>query len=91
MGVRLNFSKDHKLYQQDEYWYDINRYGGKLGLYWSILWALLGIVLVILPAGGEQKLLLSLAFMVVICAGFIVIGWRSYRYANKLVSSPARH
>jgi hypothetical protein len=91
MGTRFNFSKDSKLFNQDKYWYDINRYGGKLGLYWSLLWALLGMVLVVLPVGGDQKLLLSLAIIIFICAGFIVIGWRSYRYANKLISAPAGH
>jgi hypothetical protein len=43
VGVRLNFSRNRTLYNQEKYWYDINRYGGKLILPITIAWSLLSL------------------------------------------------
>ena len=45
--------------------------------------------MIALPTDGDLKLNLAPVFMIVILAGYIVIGWRSYRYANNLISTPA--
>lgn len=85
-GVRLNFSRNYKLYNQEKYWYDINRYGGKRCLYISVIWLLLGIVVLILPVSPEIKMGDIIVVLILVIAAFIVSAWQIYRYAEKLVA-----
>ena len=85
-GVRLNFSRNYKLYNQEKYWYDINRYGGKKSLYVSVIWLLLGIVFLILPITPDRKMSIMIAVLILVAAAFIINAWQIYRYAEKLVA-----
>ncbi|HEY3421906.1 MAG TPA: SdpI family protein [Methanocellaceae archaeon] len=85
-GVRLNFSRNRKLYNQDKYWYDINRYGGKRTLFMAIVWILLGIAVLILPLDPDIKLGITFAVIILITVAFIIIAWQIYRYAERLVA-----
>ena len=85
-GVRLNFSRNYKLYNQERYWYDINRYGGNKSLYVSIIWLLLGIVILILPVDPNIKMGAIIAVLLLVTAAFIVNAWLIIRYAEKLVA-----
>jgi uncharacterized membrane protein YqjE len=86
VGVRLNFSRNYRLYNQDRYWYDINRYGGRQTLPITIVWVLLGAIALILPLDPKTRLDLVLAILIVVAIALIVTGWRIYRYADNLVS-----
>jgi hypothetical protein len=86
VGVRLNFSRNRRLYNQDKYWYDINRYGGKLTLPITIAWSLFSLVALILPVGPDVRIDIIIAIILLVTAALIVSGWRIYRYADKLVS-----
>ena len=85
-GVRLNFSRNYKLYNQERYWYDINRYGGKKSLYVSVIWLLLGIVVPILPIDPGLKMGIMTAALILVVAAFIICAWQINRYAEKLVA-----
>ncbi len=89
VGVRLSFSKNARLYLQERYWYDINRYGGKKGLMLSPAWVLMGIILIVLPIDAGQKIAVIFAMLAIVIIGEIIIGLQSYRYAERLVSSTA--
>jgi hypothetical protein len=86
VGVRLNFSRNYKLYNQEKYWYDINRYGGKKCLYVSVIWLLLSIIVLILPVDSNMKINLIMAVAILVTAGFIIDLWQIYRYAEDLVA-----
>lgn len=85
-GVRLNFSRNYKLYDQERYWYDINRYGGKKSLYVSVMWLLLGIVIPILPMGSDPKMGIMIAVLILVVAASIVCAGQINQYAEKLVA-----
>jgi hypothetical protein len=87
VGVRLNLSRNYKLFQQDKYWYPINRFGSKAFLPWSIVLILLGIAEIMLPIDADTKLVMLLVFMLLTLAGMILTARQVYRYADGLVSS----
>jgi uncharacterized membrane protein HdeD (DUF308 family) len=86
VGVRLNFSRNSRLYNQEKYWYDINRYGGKKCLYVSVIWLLLGIIVLVIPVDSMMKINLIMAVTILVTAGFVINAWQIYRYAEKLVA-----
>lgn len=88
VGFRMNLSKNYKLYQQDKYWYELNRYGGKKVLPLGILWMLLGAAEILLPLDPRLKIDLLFVFTLLITAGLILVARHLYRYAERLVSSP---
>ncbi len=85
-GVRLNFSRNYKIYNQERYWYDINRYGGKKSLYVSIAWSLLGIVVLVLPVDPNIKIGAIFVVLLLVAAAFIINAWLITRYAERLVA-----
>lgn len=87
VGVRLNLSRNYKLFQQDKYWYPINQFGCKAFLPWSIILVLLGIAVIVLPTDPEMKLAMLLVSILLTLAGMIVTARQVYRYADRLVSS----
>lgn len=86
VGVRLNFSRNYRLYNQDRHWYQINHYGGRQTLPIAIVWALLGVIALILPLDPKTRMDIVLAILIVVTVVLIVTGWRIYRYADDLVS-----
>ncbi len=86
VGVRLNFSRNYKLYQQDRYWYPVNRYGGEKTIYVTAVWTLLSLVITILPLDPETKINVLTALILLVAAALIVIAWQIYQYADMLVS-----
>ena len=85
-GARLNYSKNYKLFNQDRYWYPINRYAGKWVLYLGILWALLSIVIFILPGDLQLKMYIHLVMLFLLVVAFIVIAVLTHRFANRLIA-----
>ncbi len=86
-GIRFNFSKNYKLFNQDKYWYDINRYGGKMTVYLAILVALLGMAIIVLPVDPQLKMYIGMGILwLFMPVGFIVVGVQTYRYANRLIT-----
>ncbi len=75
-GIRFK-----KCYESEENWYNINKYGGKQLIIWSIPLILFGIVTFFLPLEGKQNLITLTA-----CAPLIVIipVIQSYFYSRKL-------
>jgi hypothetical protein len=84
----LTYSMNSKLFNQDKYWYDINRYAGKRTLYVAILLALLGVAIIVLPMDPVLKMYVGnpVVILIIMIIGFIVVGSLTYRYANKLIA-----
>jgi uncharacterized membrane protein len=56
-----------KSFKSEENWYNINEYGGKIFIYWSIPIVLIGIIVLFLPPLTEKETtVLSLAPLLVI-------------------------
>ncbi len=87
VGVRLNVSRNYRLYWQDKYWYPVNRYGGEKTFPISVLWSLLGLAVTILPIDPVTKIRAMTALILLVTAAFIIIAWQIYRYADMLVSA----
>ena len=73
-GVRFR-----KAFESEELWYDINEYGGRMLLRWSIPLGLIGVATFFLPLGENIPRILLVA-----CAPLIVLvpalqSWRSAR------------
>ena len=75
-GVRFK-----KSFESEEHWYEINRYGGQLLVYWSIAIMGIGLVCFVVPiaVGGVLFWVFSLAPLLV-----IIPAVQSYRYAQRL-------
>jgi hypothetical protein len=55
-GIRFK-----KSYESEEKWYEINKYGGKLLIIWSIPLAILGFITFFLPLEGNKTLVIIIA------------------------------
>lgn len=86
VGVRLNFSRNYRLYKQDKYWYPINRYGGEKTIYITAVWTLLSLVITVLPIDPEVKINVLTIVILLVTAALVFAAWRIYQYADKLVS-----
>lgn len=75
-GIRLP-----KSYTSDENWYKINRYGAKRMILWSVVLVLIGIAAFFIPADGERKLGLALAWAPLI---LIIPAIESWLFSKKL-------
>ena len=75
-GVRFK-----KSFESEENWYKINRYGGRLLVYWSIVIMGIGLLCFVAPfsAGGALFWVFTLAPLLVIIPAI-----QSYRYAQRL-------
>ena len=74
-GVRVP-----KSYSSEKNWYQINEYGGRLLLYWSVVIILIGIISLILPPLDEtMKTTLSLVPLLL-----LVPTVQIFIYSNKL-------
>lgn len=90
-GVRLNLSRNYRLYQRDEYWYPVNRYGGKKTIYVTAAWTLLSLAITILPIDPATKINALTCVILLVTSALVVIAWQIYHYADKLVSSDAAY
>lgn len=86
VGVRLNFSRNYRLYQQDKYWYPINRYGGEKTIYLTAVWTLLSLVITVLPIDPGVKINALTIVILLVATALVFAAWRIYQYADKLVS-----
>lgn len=86
VGVRLNFSRNYRLYQQDKYWYPINRYGGEKTIYLTAVWTLLSLVITVLPIDPGVKINALTVVIILVATALVFAAWRIYQYADKLVS-----
>jgi hypothetical protein len=86
VGVRLNFSRNYRLYQQDKYWYPINRYGGEKTIYLTALWTLLSLVITVLPIDPGVKINALAVVIILVATALVFAAWRIYQYADNLVS-----
>lgn len=86
MGVRLNFSRNYWLYQQDKYWYPINRYGGEKTIYVAIAWMLSSLAITVLPADPLIKIYALTAVILLVTAALLAMAIQINRYAEQLVS-----
>jgi hypothetical protein len=87
MGVRLNFSRNYKLYQQEKYWYPLNRYGGERMFYVAVAWTLLNLAIAVLPIDPQTKVMALGVLMILVTVVILVIAWQIVRYADRLVSA----
>jgi hypothetical protein len=87
-GSRWSFSRKSKLFHQDKYWYDINRYYGKRMLYISIPVALIGMAIIVLPADPVLKMYVGnpIVILILLALGDAVVKVLTYRYANRLIT-----
>jgi hypothetical protein len=74
-----------KSFKSEENWYNINAYGGKELMVWSVPVILLGIICFFIPSNNQYKEVMPL----ILCVGPIVICLmialiRTLVYANKL-------
>lgn len=91
VGVRFNLSRNYRLYNQKNYWYEINRYGGKKVLPIAIAWILLSLAAIVLPFGPGVNLgILSIVTMLVVI-GLALTARQIYRYADELTSHDTRY
>ena len=75
-GIRFK-----KSFESDENWYRINRYGGRQLIIWSVILALLGIVIIFLPIEKGTLLCFPAALAPLI---ILVPAVKSCMYARKL-------
>ncbi len=87
VGARMNLSRNYKLYQQDKYWYPLNRYSGEKTIYVGVIWTLLSLAIAILPVDPGLKMNLLSALILLVVIWLVFIAWRIYRYADRLVSA----
>ncbi|WP_163574411.1 SdpI family protein [Halomonas faecis] len=75
-GVRTKYS-----YHCDEAWYEINAYGGKQFIFWSMILALVGVVAFFVELEDHPALTMLFAFAPLV---LIVPAVMSWHYGKKL-------
>lgn len=71
-----------KSFQSDQLWYDINEYGARRMILWSVLLLGIGLASFFLPLEGRDGLGLALALAPVVI--YLIPCMESYRYASRL-------
>lgn len=76
-GVRIT-----KAFESDELWLEINRYGGRLFVIWSVLLLVIGIVSIIIPypEDGIVPPVVSLTPVII----YLIAAIQTYLYSRKL-------
>ncbi|MEM7483057.1 MAG: SdpI family protein [Acidobacteriota bacterium] len=75
-GVRFK-----KSFESEENWYRINRYGGKLLLYWSVVVGIIGLLALTPPVGRSEGLAFAFAMAPILV---VIPCWQAYRFAQRL-------
>ena len=70
-----------KSLESDELWFDINEYGGRLFVIWSVILVALGIAMFFLPTieGPGSATMLGIAPLI-----YLIPAWRTWRYSKTL-------
>jgi hypothetical protein len=79
-GFRLS-----KAFQSDENWFNINAYGAKQMIIWSIIMILFGIAILFIPIPEKPNIVLALTLSVgPLILGVLIVTIKTIIYAKKL-------